>query len=288
MASLADEQEYVKAVYWGDFGSGKTTSMAHMAHLGPVKWVRVEKGLKARPLRALGIPIENIDPIDELRPDGLLPMIEKWRGLLHDDPAAIAGTVVDTMTTFVARRVEHYTDQAWRDYVAKCKRQHIEVDRSRRYSVIEDTRDLYQPVTQELSRIIQHMIDLPCHSAFAAQIRTDVDTTSGVTMHSPATNPAVQSVLVGYCDLVIETQPDGQYEDGDEEDVFLGFPKPRLGRAGKDRFGALPRILVNPTFDRVVAYVHGKLDFREDPVQLRYRELLKVRKARQKAEDDEL
>jgi len=284
-ATLADEQEFVKVVYWGDFGSGKTTAMAHLAKLGgPVKWIRAEKGLKTRPLRTLGVPVERIEPVDELNPDRLLRMIEDWRGLLHDNPAAICGTVLDTITTMVARRVEHYTDQEWKEYVTRCRRQHVEVDRSKRYSAVEDARDLYGPVNQELGRLIRHLADLPCHSAFAAQIRTDVDKATGLTMYSPAANPGVQGLLIGYCDLVIETQPDGQYDEGD--DVFLGFPKPRVGRTGKDRFGALPRILVDPTMDRVVAYVHGKIDYREDPIQTRYRELLKVRKDRQAKEDE--
>lgn len=284
MATLAEEQEYVKALYWGPYGSGKTTDAAFLAHSGTVKWIRADKGLKARPLRAMGIPVDQIEPIDELNPDRLEKGVEKWRGLLHDTPGCIAGVVIDTATELIARRVEHYTDQAWGEYVAKSRRQHTEVDTALRYSVA-DTRDIYQPVTQEIGRLVRHIVDLPCHAAFLAQTRRDVDQGSGHVQYGPAANPAVQGALIGYCDIVIETELDGQFADGDNEDAFIGHPRPRFGREGKDRFHALPRILVTPTMDRVIAYVRGELDFKTDPIQLRYRDTLKVRQAQEKKAD---
>jgi len=287
MPTLAEEQEYVKALYWGAYGSGKTTDAAYLAHSGVVKWIRADKGLKARPLRQLGVPVERIEPIDELNPDVLARAVEKWRGQLHDTPGCIAGVVIDTATELIARRVEHYTDQAWEAYKAKSRKQHTEIDHSQRFSSA-DNYELYQPVTQEVGRLVRHIVDLPCHAAFLTQTRRDVDKDTCHTQYGPAANPAVQGALIGYCDIVIETQLDGQYEDGDEEDAFVGYPRPRFGREGKDRFHALPRILVTPTMDRVIAYVRGELDYKTDPVQLRYRETLKIRQAQEKREADEL
>lgn len=284
MATLADEQEYVKVLYWGHYGSGKTTDLAHLSLLGPVEWVRVDKGLKAGPLRRLGLPLDNLRPHDEIDPASLEKMLEEWRAILIDKPGSIAGICLDTATELVSRRIEFQADQSWREYVAKCRKQHVEPDRAKRYSAVDDTRDWYQPVTQELTRLIRHMTDLPWHVGIACQVRRDVDRDSGSTIYGPAVNPAVQGNLIGYCDLVIETQADGRYRDGDKEDVFVGYPRPRPGREGKDRFGVLPRILVTPTFDRVIAYVKGDLDFATDPVQARYRELLKSRKE----DEDEL
>lgn len=286
MVSLADEDQFVKVLYWGAYGSGKTTSMAYLANLGPVKWVRADKGLKAGPLRKLGIDVANIDLVDELRPAHLERQVEEWLGLLHDTPGSLAGVAVDTVTEFIARRVEVYTDQAWETYKGVMRKTHQEIDPTKRFTAA-DTRDIYQPVTQEVSRLVRHIVDLPCHVAFAAQTRRDVDENSGHVQYGPAANPAVQGNLIGYCDLVIETKEAGSYSDGDEETIILGYPRPREGREGKDRYGVMPRILVTPTMDRVIGYVRGDLDFKTDPVQARYRELDKARRAQQ-AKDDEL
>src|ERR1700747_284696 len=153
MATLADEQEYVKVLYYGRFGTGKTTDLAFMAHAGPVEWIRADKGLKAGPLRQLGVPVDQITPHDELRPEVLEKMLEDWRGQLHDKPGSIAGACLDTITELIARRTEVRVHSAWRAYRNKCKKQHVEPDRSLRYKAVEDTRDLYQPVTQELTRL---------------------------------------------------------------------------------------------------------------------------------------
>jgi hypothetical protein len=286
MATLDEEIEYVKVLYWGAYGSGKTTDMAYMAHAGPIEWIRADKGLKARPLRDLGVPVDRITPHDELRPDALERMLEDWRGALHDKPGSIAGICLDTATELIARRIEVQADLAWRDYVTRSKKQHTEVDRTMRYAA-GDSRDWYQPVTQEITRLIRHMTDLPWHVAISCQTRRDVDKDTGHVQYGPAANPAVQSNLIGYCDLVIETAAEGLWHDHPDDEVFAGYPRPRPGREGKDRFHALPRILAMPTFDRVLGYVRGDLDFRTDPVQERYREFRKLEDER-KAKEDEL
>lgn len=285
--SLADEDEFVKVLYWGAYGTGKTTSMAYLANLGPVRWIRADKGLKSGPLRRLGVATDKIDPVDELRPAQLERLVETWRGELHDSPGSIAGAVLDTATELIARRVEVYTDQAWETYKTSSRKNHTAIDAALRYSAA-DTRDIYQPVTQEVSRLVRHLIDLPLHVAISAQTRRDVDEKSGHVQYGPAANPAVRGSLIGYCDIVIETKAEGFYEDGDEEQVIAGYPYAQADREGKDRYGVLPRILVTPTMDRVISYVRGDLSFKTDPVQARYRELLKARKIRAKAEDDEL
>lgn len=287
MVTLADEQDYVRVLYYGRFGTGKTTDMAYMAHSGPVQWIRADKGLKVRPLKDLGIPVQNIEPRDELRPESLEGLLEDWRGQLHDHPGSLAGIVLDTVTELVARRIEVAADVSWRDYLTRCGKQHVEPDPAIRYRAADDTREWYGVVTQEMSRLVRHMTDLPWHVAIAAQIRSDVDKATGLTQYGPAANPAVAAGMIGYCDLVIETEAEGYWHDKPDEQVFVGHPRPRPGHEGKDRFHALPRFLAIPTFDRVLGYVAGTLDFRTDPVQERYRAFRQFQAAR-KAKEDEL
>lgn len=280
MATLAEEDVYVKCLYYGYWGTGKTTDLAHMAKLGPVEFVRPDRGLHAAPLREMGVPVEQINVVKELRPAVLEATSREWAEALEANPGSIAGICLDTATELVARRIEHEVDKAWERTKNSARRNRTEPDEAMRYFV---DRDYYQPVTQEVTRLVRHWVDLPCHVGIACQIRRDEDKQTGLAKYSPNVNPAVQGNLIGYMNVVIRTEADGQYEDGDKEDVFVGHPRASTTYVGKDQFNALPRILVSPTFDRVVAYVGGELNFRTDPVQARYRELVATRK---KLEDE--
>jgi hypothetical protein len=277
MAKLDDEPDFVKCLYYGYWGTGKTTNLAHMAKLGPVQYVRPDRGLHAKPLRLMGVPTDRINVVTELRPASLEQSTVEWAEALEAKPGSIAGICLDTATELVARRIEHEVDQAWERTLKDARRKHTEPDRTMRYFV---DRDYYQPVTQEVTRLVRHWADLPCHVAIACQMRRDEDK-SGKVDYSPNVNPAVQGNLIGYMGLVIRTETDGYYEDG--EQVFVGHPRRSEGYIGKDQYNALPRILANPTFDRAVGYVLGDLDFKTDPIQARYRDLVAKRK-----KDDEL
>ncbi|HKN42908.1 MAG TPA: hypothetical protein VJW23_03215, partial [Propionibacteriaceae bacterium] len=62
--TLADTEETLKILWYGEQGTGKTLDMATLARRGPVIFVNAEGGLKKRPLRVFEVPAENI----ELRP----------------------------------------------------------------------------------------------------------------------------------------------------------------------------------------------------------------------------
>jgi hypothetical protein len=64
---------------------------------------------------------------------------------------------------------------------------------------------------------------------------------------------AVGNDIRGYVDIVVATKVavDGQY---------VGITKPRFGLMGKDRFGALPTTMVNPTMERIIAVINDELD----------------------------
>ncbi|HUN38454.1 MAG TPA: AAA family ATPase [Trebonia sp.] len=275
MASLDDEDDRLRVLYFGDYGTGKTTSMAYMAKLGLVKWIRADKGIRNKPLKALGIPTDRIDPIDQLDPISMEKTIEEWREMLDDDPAALAGIAIDTATEWVARRIEKYVDFDWQRAVTQSERNHVELNPLERYTT-GDGRDQYKGVTQEMRRLMRSLVELPCHVAVACQMTLEVDEGSGAVKRTPAVNPALRGDLIGYSNMVIRLQQEGSWPDG--RPVVVGYPRPSAQFTGKDNFGVLPARLAVPTFDRLLAYVSGDLTKDTDPIQTEYRELLKVRK----------
>jgi hypothetical protein len=56
--------------------------------------------------------------------------------------------------------------------------------------------------------------------------------------------------------------------------------------AGKDREHVLPSRLVEPTFDRILAYAHGDLTKENDARQAAYREVVAKRRSKVTKTDD--
>src|SRR5258708_3657977 len=138
MATLADEIDYVKCLYYGPWGTGKTTDLAHLAKLGPVQYVRPDRGLKARPLRLMGVPLDNVEIVTELRPVVLEQMAWEWAESLEKDPAAFAGICLDTATELVVRRLAAEVDAGWERVKRKAAARHEDVDESARFFVDRD------------------------------------------------------------------------------------------------------------------------------------------------------
>jgi hypothetical protein len=101
------------------------------------------------------------------------------------------------------------------------------------------------------------------HFGMTALVRRDEDRKTKRVTYGPAVSPKLQNEVGGGPDIVIRTfaieTPDGP--------VWYGRTFPTVDEPAKDRFGALPRELVNPTFDRIVAYVKGELTEADDPDQ---------------------
>lgn len=267
MTTLDDDAEYLRLMYWGPYGSGKTTAAAAAAHLGGVKYIRSDRGIKAAPLRRLGIPTANIEPIDELNPDKLIEMAAQWSA----SPETVA-VVVDTCTEYVNKRIEQRVDVRWSRYRNAQKRRHEEIDPDLRY---ETDRDDYSYVSQEVRRMMRFFTACDFHLILTGQSRRDVDTDTGHTHYGPSVNPALQGDLVGYMDIVFET------DAVEGTDFRLGRPKTGGSHIRKDNLGTMPKVLVSPTFDRVLAYHRGELESKSDPIQEEYREW----RAAQKKED---
>lgn len=265
--SLADEDERGRICVYGEWGTGKSTSAAHAANLGPVRHVDAELRLKAGPLKRLGVPVDRIEPyrdisfaalkadIEQTREDlydaeqgsvvgedGIVPT--RWNAYVHDSVTEIVKTLLDDV---IARNVgEAARRAAKRGEEVKINPFQIDVD-------------YYGEAVQEYRTLMREMRNLDCHLIFTAQTRRDTDKDDGTVRVGPGTLPAIQAELMGYCDVVVYTYRQGRY--------YLGLTEPGTKYMAKDAFGVLPPIMVNPTVDRILAYTSEELTIDTDPIQ---------------------
>lgn len=268
--SLADSRDPVNACYYGEGGTGKTSALAAMANQGPIVLVNAESGIKERPLKKLGVKTENIQifpgPDEELTFDGLEKLWVQMREDLHKDPDAWAGIGWDSITEIQKALLDNVVAKA----VVKADRAGKERDPF--FIALED----YGVVTEQIRSLVRRFRDLPCHFAVTALSRRMQDDDGSVT-YQPAVTPALQNDLIGWVDMVCCTS----VAQVDGEDEYRGLFRPHSKFRGKDRLGAMPKWLVDPSFDRILQYVEGELTSDTDPVMDAARERAQREKAKQ-------
>jgi hypothetical protein len=266
--SLADENEWARICLYGEWGSGKTTSAAHAAHLGPVRHVDSELRLKGGALRRLGVPTDRIEPFRSISFAALREDIEVVRENLHDqrqwleepdefvdEPTPWAAYVHDSVTEIVKTLL----DDVIARNVGEARKRAAKRGEEVKINPFQIDVDYYGEAVQEYRTLLREMRNLDTHLVFTAQERRDTDKNDGVVRIGPGTLPAVQAELMGYCDIVVRTYRQGKY--------YLGLTEPGTKYMAKDAFGVLPPIMVNPTVDRLVSYMREDLTIDTDPIQ---------------------
>lgn len=264
---LSEDEEPLNLLYYGDGGMGKTThalSMAHLAPEGAKIWVaNAESGVKGGALVRRGIPIDRIEIFpdyeagEELTIEGLESEWLRIRETLHKDPLAYIGTSWDSVTEIQ----QALKDREVLSAVDKANR----MGRERSRYVVDQ--DNWRTVNEQCRQLIRKFRDLPCHFACTALQRREQDG-DGVVVYQPGVTPGIQSDLVGWMDIVVHCSL--AIVDGEEE--FRGLLRPHGKYRGKDRWNVTPKWIVDPTFDRVHAYVNGDLTEATDEVMIMARE----------------
>lgn len=256
---LDTQEEFVNLLYWGREGSSKTTSACSAANLGQIVVINAEGGLKIKALQRQGINTDNIRvwPSDgeEITHLSLDALYRNLKAILAKSPGAIYAVVMDSASEITETMVSNVSN----DRLSKVRKRGVTVDD---YDAFDTDRNDYGVMAKHFRDIARKMRDLPCHFILTALERRDVDEDTGVTMYGPAVSPGLQKDLLGYVDLVI-------YAKAADEDglPYRGLTKQQGKFRAKDRMGALPRVLVNPTFERVLAYDNGELVESDDPMQ---------------------
>lgn len=268
--TLADTDEFVNELYYGDGGSGKTTDLASMANLGPIVMINAESGIKRRPLVQLGINADNIQLVPDVGEPLTYQLLEDLFFELRTEVenGSIVGVAWDSLTEIHKVLLRDVVDKR----IDKAER----TGKGDTDPFFTDRSD-YGVMTEQLRMLIRRYRDLPCHFAASALERRDIDD-DGVVTYRPALTPALQTDVYGYMDVVCHTTVE-EIDDDDERDLFTGIFRPAGKYRAKDRFGAMPHRMVDPTFQRVVAYVNDELEVDTDPVQLEARKRLEAAKA---------
>lgn len=266
-AQVDDTIDFTNTLLYGREGSGKTTAAARLANRavdlpagkGRVLIINAEGGVKKRPLQNRGVDTTRVvlwpDPKKHERVThaSLDKIHRRVKADLERDPESWLGVVFDSATEIHMALL----DTVQQKRVAAVKRQGKDVD--------EDFVDIadYGTMSKLFRDILRKFRDLPCHFVITALERRDVDKDTGKPQYGPAVTPGLQSDLLGYVDFVLMCKA------GDEDGPFRALTQANSRYRAKDRFDVLPRVMVDPFIDRVVAYVDGTLDRDNDPEQAR-------------------
>lgn len=262
---LSGDDDYVRILYVGEYGTAKTTNLASLAHLGRVLYLNVEGGLKKKALDLREIPTENIFPIKPKNYEE----IEKLFFKLNRSKGKFAGVVIDSLTD-----TQHSTMQEIAEGKAAGGR--------RSGDPFQTSQDDWRRGNEMMRRIVRRYRDLPMHVGVSTLARRDEDVTDTETTvrYGPALTPGIQDDIGGYMDLVCFCRV---VEIGGESE-YQGIFRRNQKYAAKDRFGVMPKVMINPTFDRVIAYVNGEITAAEDPLQIEARERRKGAKPKKTRE----
>lgn len=256
--TLDEAEDWAKVVYYGDPGTGKTTALASLARRGKILFVNAESGLKATPLRRLGIPTDP-DHIEKTRIEGF----EDAEALLWDlrrrfrrNPQVLLGVCVDSITEIE----QVFMQEGLSEAVRAAARRGVERD------TFLTEGDDWGRNNAKMRRFIRGLRDLPCHVGFSALARRDEDE-QGVVQYRPALGPKVANELIAHCDISIAMQaaPIRRRSDRSRGAVYWGYTQRHTKYSGKDRFGILPLQFPFPSMDRIVDYLRGDLTAETDP-----------------------
>lgn len=256
-----DTEEHLNVLYWGREGAGKTIDLATATQLGRVLFINAEGGLKKRAMLSHGVKTENLviwpKPGQDITYDGLEEVLFRVKSDLMDDPKSWYLVAMDSITEIA----QAFTDEASDDRFDKARKKNPAWNPTIGDRFFTDLGD-YGTSTKMVRKIVRMYRDLPVHFAMTALERRDVDEDTSRVAYGPAVGPALQTALLGYVDVVLYCKAE------DEDRPYFRAQTKKIGTArAKDRLGVIPKVLVNPTFPRLVAYNEGTLDESTDPVQ---------------------
>lgn len=257
--SLAAQKEKLTVLYYGKEGSAKSTNAAKLSELGRILVIDSEGGLKPTALRAQGVKVENIQVWP---PDGNIDRItfetiEKevfvpMKIELENDPASWVGVVIDSFSELYVRLTGKAAD------ASRAKDRANGKQRGDFQTNLED----YGVSTSMMRQILRRFRDLDVHLVLTALERRDQDD-DGFVQYGPAVGPATANDTMGLVDVVCWTQAE---ELGPRALPFMtGTLRPKDRHRAKDRFGILPPRMIDPSADRLVAYLDGSMTKKNDP-----------------------
>ena len=267
---LTDADDYLRGLWCGEQGTGKTTDVLSMANLGRIVLVNAEGGAKRKALARMGVNVDNIDVLPDDPADLTYDFLQDLAWELKADAALgskrrYVGAVWDSVTDIHVRLLRNVVKY---QFTRATDRGDSRITNAAPGDMINEYfTDLsdYGVMTAQLVEILKLWHDAPMHFAVTSLLRRDKDS-NGKIVYRPAVTPALQLELLGLMDVVAVTDVVEMDDGGD--DIYRGLFKPLGLFRGKDRYKVLPRRLIDPMFDRVWAYVQEEMDADADPVMI--------------------
>lgn len=254
---LDETETWVKALYYGNPGSAKTTAMATLANLGPMVAVDFEgQGWLKEPLRKRGVNVENVRVFRPRSYDELEQVYWECVGMLEN--GELLGVAIDHMSELEAILVR----DASIDRIKRARRKLLlngsTEAREQAELLSEFVTELadYGVWTNQARKLTRLFRDLPCHVAFGAHVRTEQ------AKFVPALTEKFRNDLMGSMNMVCATTS-VEMNGGVE---YLGTFREMDRYVGKDRYDVTKPKMVHPHMDRLVKLVRGELDLDTDPV----------------------
>ncbi len=272
--SLDEVEEFLKALYFGTEGTGKTTAAAFMANLpgdGDVIVINAEAGFKKRPLKALGVRTERLK-VWNPPGDGVMTY-EKLERLyfrtaarLREDPACVTGVIMDSGTEIANKILE----AASKTMYEREQRNTRKADEDKRYSAEITQIEDYGLLTTQMRKLIRKFRDLPCHFAMTAletEAQGEGEYSHAKKQAGPEFTPKLRTSILGYVDVALRLKSETlETGDTEQETLITARTKPSALVRAKDRDGILPRDMPEPRFDRLVEYLNGETVHADDEV----------------------
>ncbi len=270
LASSLDDEEHrwTRVLYYGKPGSGKSTNIASMANHGLTVIIDMETGYEKDALAERGINTKNIKIFKPRTYDEIEQCYWEIKGMI-DGGIDVYGVGVDHWSEIQDILIRH---AAMRRITKKKKELEkliaVSADAKAEYDALSVFRtDLpdYGEWTEQGKVLLRYFRDLPCHVAFASHETNEENTGMIIPMQTDKFGKKLQA---GVRTVIYTRTTPIKAEDRLE---FAGVTKPvdRFS-ACKDRTTKLPTVMINPTMDRVINVLDGKLDMSSDPAQLAY------------------
>ncbi len=254
-------------------------------------FINAEGGAKVSALRKHGVDPERllVWPAPSDPPITAPNLARRLEGLheqllsgFHDDPDFLFLISIDSFTEVFSvlrdQAQETRVGRASKRLQGKAELADLEVD-------FVD-RDDYGIATNQARKLLRRFRDLPCHVVLTALEKYEEKTDETV----PAVSPAIRVDLLGMVDTILYSKVAPLVDDGEEFHRALTAEGGGGSTRGKDRYDFLPRVLVEPTFERILQYKLGELTEETDPLQVAYnatREELAAEQAAKEAAREE-
>lgn len=269
-ASIDDTNDTYNFCFWGPEGGGKTTALASAVQAAPagskVLLVNAEGGIKKKALQRRGIDTSKIviypnpESGEQITRAGLDRVYRRIASDLTRDPNSWFAVGWDSVTEVHEKIVNQVSEHRLSRSKSRIEQAGGEANFDE-YDEFFTDRDDYGTMSKMVKDLLRKFRDLPCHFVATALERRDVDEKTSKVTYGPAVTPGLQNAILGYTDVNL------YFKKADEDGPFRALVSGIASYRTKDRMGGLPKVLAEPSFERILAYTNGDLDEATDPLQ---------------------